>query len=334
MKELMEYKNRNKSLVEISLITAIIFILMMISTFSIFNFIGEILIPIVITVIYLRDGKKAVGASLIISGILTTIFINPFIGLIRILLYGMVGIVLGVCISKDRKATLIIFYLWIINIVGIIIDTIIELKVFTNVSLTSSIQNFVDDFHKSINMMIDSGIITSVNNQVLNSISVDKILMVIPLIIILKGLIIGFLNFIMAKGILKRLGYKINSLSSFSNWYVDSRIAALLILGNCIVIFLKIKQIEYSNNLYYITSNILMITFMIQGLSLVSYFLKNKAKLSNKSITLLSFIIIISPLMIFLLPLGIADLIFDFRGVDSNSLGTFLREKNKTLKKG
>lgn len=330
----MEYKNRNKSLVEVALMSAIIFILMMISTISIFNFIGEIFIPIAIGVIYLRYGKKAVGALLITNGILTTIFIDPFTGLIRMLLYGILGVVLGACIYKNKKATLIIFYLWIINIVGIIINTIVNLKIFTNVSLTSSIQNFVEDFHKSINIMIESGVITSVNNPVLNSISVDKIFMAIPLMIILKGVILGFLNFIMSKEILKRLGYTVNSLSSFSNWYIDNRIAAFLILGNCIFILVKINQIKYSNNLYYITSNILIIVFMIQGLSLVSYFLKNKSKLSNKSIILISFIIIISQLSIFLLSLGIADLLFDFRGVDSNSLGTFIKEKNKTLNKG
>ena len=94
---------------------------------------------------------------------------------------------------------------------------------------------------------------------------------------------------------------------------------------------MKVNNIAYSNSFFVTMLCLLIVVFMIQSLSIVAYFLKNKLKLSNPIIIFIEFIIIMSPLSLYFVALGIADLIMDIRDVDPNSLKNIIKGniKNK-----
>lgn len=328
----MENNIKSRSLVEAALMAAITFILMMLTTLPIFDLIGVFFIPIPIALLYLRYSKKAAWLSAIVSGILLGLFYSPFAGLQSVIVYGLIGITLGYCIKNKKSPVKTLAYLIGANAVGSTLQITLGFAVFSNISLNELLQQVVDTFQEAVNMFSSMGVNNPAAEQILEiyrSIDVNFLMMIIPFMLISQIIIGAFLNVTITKVILKRLGYKMESLPPFSTWYLDNRLGAGLIVLCCIATMLKVKGASYGDTVFFTAYYMLLFVFVIQGLAVVSYFLKNKLKLTNGFIVLMEIMIMMSSLGIFVFVLGLTDLLMDIRGVDPNSLGTYIRSKIK-----
>lgn len=328
----MENKSRNRWLVEASFMAAITFVLMMLTTMPIFDLIGTFIVPVPITVLYLRHGKKAAWLCTIVSGILSALFLNPLWIIKAIILYGAMGVTLGYCIKKEISVAKTIGFLTIINGIGNIIEFILTFTFLSGISFTQFLQEIVDEFHQTANMLSGMSGGSASAQQVIElykSVDINYIIMILPIVFIISIIIASFLNFIIARGILRRLGFKVKSLPPFSKWYLDNRIVAILIILFCLSFIMQSYNVAYSNSFVITMLCLLIFVFMIQSLAVVAYFLKNKLKLSNPIVVLVDFIIIISPLSLYFIALGIADFIMDIRDIDPNSLKNIIKGKIK-----
>lgn len=328
----MENKSKSRWLVEASFMAAITFILMMLTTTTMFDVIGAFIVPIPMTVLYLRHGKKAAWLCALVSGVLSALFYDPLWIVKSIILYGAMGVTLGYCIKKEKSVAKTIGFLAIINGVGNIINYILIFTVFSGISFTQYLQQIVDIFHQSANMASGMAVSSASMQRIIElykSVDINYLLMILPIVFIISIIISAFFNFIIARGILRRLGFKVKSLPPFSRWYLDNRISAVLIVLFCLSYIMKVNNVAYSASLFVTMLYMLMFVFMIQSLSVVAYFLKNKLKLSNPIIIFVEFIIIISPLSFYFIALGIGDLIMDIRDIDPNSLKNVIKGKIK-----
>lgn len=326
----MENRAKNKWIVEASFMAAITFILIMLTATPMFDIIGSFIVPIPITVLYLRHGKKAAWLSVIVAGVLGALFYTPLIILNVAIVYGPIGVVLGYCIKKEKTAVKTIVALGLVNCVGNIVNYIIIFTGLTGMNLTEYLQGIVDIFHQAANMSAGMAQASAVTQQIVEfykSINVEFILMILPIGFIMGIILSSFLNFIIARGILRRLGFKVKSLPPFSTWYLDNRISGILIILFCLSYIMKVNNVLYSGTFFITMVYLLMFIFMIQSLSVIAYFLKNKLKLSNALVFFTEIIIIISPVSLYILAIGIGDLIMDIRGVDPNSLKNFIKGK-------
>ena len=78
----MENKSQSRWLVEASFMAAITFILMMLTTTTMLDVIGAFIVPIPMTILYLRHGKKVAWLCAIASGILSALFYDPLWGFV------------------------------------------------------------------------------------------------------------------------------------------------------------------------------------------------------------------------------------------------------------
>lgn len=328
----MENKSKNRWLVEASFMAAITFVLMMLTTVPIFDLIGTFIVPVPITVLYLRHGKKAAWLCTIVSGILSALFLNPLWIIKAIILYGAMGVSLGYCIKREVSVAKTIGILAIINGIGNIIEFILTFTFLSGITFTQFLQQIVDQFHQTADMfsgMAGSSAGTQQVIELYKSVDINYLLMILPIVFIISIIITSFLNFIIARGILRRLGFKVKSLPPFSKWYLDNRISAILIILFCLSYILKVNNVSYSDSFFTTMLYLLIFVFIIQSLAVVAYFLKNKLKLSNPIIVLVEFIILISPLSLYFIALGIADLLMDIRDIDPNSLRNIIKSKLK-----
>lgn len=328
----MENNIKSKSLVEAALMAGITFILMMLTTLPIFDLIGVFLIPIPITLLYLRHSKKAAWLSAVVNGILVSLFYSPFVGIQSVVVYGLIGVILGYCIKSKKSAVNTFFYVIVANAIGMILQLTLGLVVFSKINIHDFLQQIVDTFQEGVNMAASMGINNPNVEQVLEiykSIDVNFLMMILPFILILQVIVGAFFNITITKSILRKLGYKMESLPPFSKWYLDSKVGAGLIIFCCISTVLKVKKVPFGDTAFFTAYYMLLFVFVIQGLSVISYFLKNKLKLTNGFIVLIEIMIMLSALGIFIFVLGLTDLIMDIRGVDPNSLGTYIRSKIK-----
>lgn len=326
----MENRAKNKWIVEASFMAAITFILIMLTATPMFDIIGSFIVPIPITVLYLRHGKKAAWLSVIVAGVLGALFYTPLIILNVAIVYGPIGVVLGYCIKKEKTAVKTMVALGLVNCVGNIVNYIIIFTGLSGMNLTEYLQGIVDIFHQAANMSAGMAQASAVTQQIVEfykSINVEFILMILPIGFIMGIILSSFLNFIIARGILRRLGFKVKSLPPFSTWYLDNRISAILIILFCLSYIMKVNNVLYSGTFFITMIYLLMFVFMIQSLSVIAYFLKNTLKLGNGLIVFTEIIIIISPISLYIIAIGIGDLIMDIRGVDPNSLKNFIKGK-------
>ena len=330
----MENKSQSRWLVEASFMAAITFILMMLTTTTMLDVIGAFIVPIPMTILYLRHGKKVAWLCAIASGILSALFYDPLWIVKSIILYGAMGIALGYCIKKEQSVAKTIGFLAIINGIGNIINYILIFTVFSDISFTQYLQQIVNVFHQSTDMassMVGNSASMQQVVEIYKSVDINYLLMILPIIFIVSIIISAFFNFIIARWILRKLGFKVKYLPPFSRWYLDGKISIVLIILFLLSYIMKVNNIAYSNSFFVTILCLLIVVFMIQSLSIVAYFLKNKLKLSNPIIIFIEFIIIMSPLSLYFVALGIADLIMDIRDVDPNSLKNIIKGniKNK-----
>jgi uncharacterized protein YybS (DUF2232 family) len=138
---------------------------------------------------------------------------------------------------------------------------------------------------------------------------------IIPAVIILGGVIDGVLTYYISKAILKRLKYKLNDLTSFDRIRIDNRIVAVLIILTCIGIILETKNIYIGTMIGFSGLLLGMTVLLVQGLSVILYYLKNRLRASKILIGILFIFLIFSFMGIYVVILGAIDMIVNFRKI-------------------
>lgn len=316
---------KTKSVVEAGLISALIVILALINAyvpgFSVF---GTFLLPIPVTVLYLRHNFKVSLSAVLVSGILVGLTYDPIRGLTSAVIFGLTGMTLGYCIKKDIKVSITIILLAVASALGTIIDYAVYLNFIDKRGLmgfiTASLKLMNESMNSAIKIYENFGITTDQIKPLLDTMKLltpEFVLNLIPSILIIGGLVSAFLSYKITGMILKKLRFNMKEMKPFTEIYLNSRIGvaivALLLLG---VVLSKYKISGYE---YILTTSqvILQIALMIDGVSLLTFFLIRKFNISKAIVALIIiFTVLQPPFSIIYVYAGLADIIMDFRKLD------------------
>lgn len=330
----MEQKFKSKPIVEAGIMSAIIFVLMLLTTLPAIGVFIAFAIPIPIVLLYLKYDLKTSLCSVLISGALVGLFMGPLYGVQVIITNSIIGIVLGVCVKKNISGVKTLVSLIIANTFG----TIAELSIIFSAFTGMTIGQFADQIAGAFNdaAKISESILGNTANantqmiEIMKSVNADMVLSFMPIAVVSLIVFRAFLNYVVGKAIIKRVGFNINSLPPFSNWFFKPIIVAIVVLINTIVLYLTIKKIIPGYGAFYTMLYVLYIILLIQGLSVVINFLKNKLRMNSVLLAFLGILMVTSEMSVVILSLGIVDVLFDLRGVDPDSFGTYLRNKINT----
>lgn len=321
-----------KSIIEAGLMSIMVFLIMMITTYvPVIGGLGAFVMPLPITILYLRHSKGIAILAVVVSGFLIAVFNNFIVAIGTIALYGISGVALGYCISKQYKAIKTILIISIANLFGIIIDFSLSIYVLLGTTLTQLISQIIDEFKEALTIYDKLGMDVSNNPvyQQFQQIDVHTIFVNLPGIVMFAAIIISWLNYIVSKKILKRFRYTVNDLPPFSQWFLDNRVGALLIAVICIGIIMQSKGIGAGEYIFYSAIALLQQVLMIVGFSIISYYLINKFNITKRMTTFICIIMFVFQLTNIAFFLGLFDLVFDIRGLDPNSLGNAIRNRMK-----
>jgi uncharacterized protein YybS (DUF2232 family) len=149
----------------------------------------------------------------------------------------------------------------------------------------------------------------------------DFLINAITAILILQAAFSAFLNYVTAKAILRRLGYVMKSMTPFTKLYINSLAGALIVMPVPLGVYLKAKNLPLGDPIFTSGTLLMQYAFLMIGISVAAYFLKNRFRLSNGVITLIIIFISFNPVFSsMLLYLGIADMIIDFRKINPNRI--------------
>lgn len=315
-----------KAIVETAIMSALLVMFMVMGEYIPFvSAVGIFFLPIPITLIYIRYNYKYSLAATLIGFIMGIFLITLISSAVVTISSGLVGFTLGYCIKNKVKYSKTILFVGI----AFLISTIIQFQIyalFTNEGgIVSSIDKMVVVLKQYVNesklQYARSGMDKATIDKLTSSFDVvnkENILKSIAAGFIVISLIFSYLNYNITRSILKKIKIEMDEPIAISKIYFNNLFSAFLIIFLCIGILLKNKNIVIGD---YISSTSLILfqyIFVIQGISVVTYYLKNKFKLKNSGITVIIVITVMSPLYLLYLYGGIGDMILDFRKIDTS----------------
>jgi len=313
-----------KAVIEAGLISALIVVIMLINVYvPIFSIFGMFILPVPVTVLYIRHNYKVTLGAVLVSAILIAMLYDPISALTSSVLFGTTGMTLGYCVKHDKKFSTTILFLAIASAVSVIINFIVFSSFVNKEGIAGLVNQNLKMLNESLNMSKDlyskMGVPSEQFAQLEKSFSIftaDFILKLIPGILVIMSFISAYFNYVITKSILKKLRYDIEEVKPFNEIYINTRIGTIAVLILIIGILLNKNKIAIGGYITNSSEIILQLIFVLDGLALVCYYLKNKFNMSKMFIVLILIFTATSQISIVYMYLGFIDMIIDFRKLD------------------
>jgi uncharacterized protein YybS (DUF2232 family) len=323
----MENRNNTRKIVEAGLFAALTIVIAFFVFFVPFvGMVGLAVLPIPFAILYIKYDFKLAMTSLVASIILVALTMGIQRGLSIGSMYGPTGLVLGYCFKNKIKMSRTIFLLAIVFIIGVALNISFYLLFIDRNFIANTINTSIEIIRESLerSMRITGTTVDSPQNeqlkQMIESITPEMFLYIIPGSFVLYGFLVGFVNFTVTRSILQKLRYEVMEVTPFERVYIDNRIGALIIIITCVGIILDRANIEVGKYIFNSAVVVLQYTLLLIGAAVIYYFAKNRFNMNKTSAVIITIALILPPMGTLAFYIGLADLIVDFRKVDPNRL--------------
>lgn len=276
----MELQNRKtSSMVEGGILSAVAIIFAIISVYlPILGVFVNLIWPVPILLLGVRHGVKWSLMCLMVSGIIIAIIVNPLQAISVVVGFGLIGVALGYGIRKEMTPLKTIFIGSIASflskgavlIIGFLMMGINPIE-FQFEATGQAIQNVIE-IYRSMGLSEDQ--LTEMQSTLEKTISLMKIIM--PAGFAIASILDTYINFWLAKAILKKLGQHIDDFPPFKEYALPDFM--LWIYG------VSLLLVTYYNPtpehiLYLIGANLQTISslaLLVQGVAITYYFIEKK----------------------------------------------------------
>ncbi|MFD3155373.1 DUF2232 domain-containing protein [Haloimpatiens sp. FM7330] len=317
---------KTNSIVEAGILCVFMLICMLLNSYvPFFGFVGLILLPIIIAILYVRHDLKVTIVALAASFLLIMFSTGVVTAISFILLYTLSGIILGYCIKKRVAGSISLFFVAIAFSIGVISFFFLVSKFIYKEGIYDLINQIITIYKNQTEEMImhykQMGINTQNINQLksmVESLNVNLVLSVLPGYVINCCVIFTFLIYKLAVNIFGKLRMNINNIKPFKEWHIDDRLTGIIIGITCIGIILNAKNVIIGQ--YIINSSIIVGSFIfsIVGISAIIFLFRGKYKVSKIAIGLMIVLVIMLGMIRIFPMIGIIDSIINFRRFSLN----------------
>lgn len=322
-----------KSIVEAGLIAAIIIVLMLVTGYvPMISFMGTLLLPVPVALLYIRHDLKITLTAIVVSAIITATLFNPIQALLSAISFGLTGLTLGYSIRKNKSSTYILILMGLASLIVTILTTVLTIVMiqkspviqFVTKTVNEACEAFKQSFEITKSFYSKAGMTSeqlALFDQFTNIINPDLLMNTIAAGLIMQAALSAFLNYIVAKAVLRRLGYTLQRIKPFTEFYINSFVGALVVLPVPLGIYLQEKGIAVGKPLLLSGQLIMQVVFTVIGISVAVYFLRRRFKLQKGFIVLIILFTAVNQLFsIMYMVIGLTDMMFDFRKINPNRI--------------
>lgn len=285
-------------------------------------------LPVPITLLYIRNGHVITLFAAAVSVVLVSNIYNPLIVILYTFIYVLTGISLGYCINKSKKNSVCIIITSISISVGSIVQFIVYSSFINKIGIIGCFNLSVEAIKETLRIAKDAYISMNASTELIDAVSeamriitVEKIIIITPVIILANSLIQSYINYFIISKILLKLNLRVDKITSFSRIYIPNLIAAFIIIIVCLGIILDSRGITIGTYIYEISMYILVFLFSLDGVTFFAYILRNKLKISRVLSAIILFIGFIMPIFSGIyLASGTMDIILNLRELDPNPI--------------
>lgn len=321
----MENRNENtRAIVEAGMISSLVVVMTLIGMYLGFSaYIVVCILPVPITVVYIRQNLKISLITVLVSTILVGLFFNPIQAVANTFLLGLIGISLGYCLKKKFSSMKTYAIFGLVVAIGAFIYILIYAQLVTKIGPYVTLDNMKKQAISSMVNVVGNNTMNDQQRNYLESIKridINTILKLMPGALIVTGFIFAFINYKITVRILKRLKYETEEMFQLTKVYISSKVGALLIIILLIGYLFTLKKVLIGEYILLSSVLVLAVAFAVSGMSLTAYYLINKYKVSKSMII----IILVAAFMLRVYPafviLGLVDLVMNFRKLDPNPI--------------
>ena len=276
-------------------------------------------LPLPIVVMQLRHGLRAAVLTAVVSGLVLIMFIGPVEGVLLFSFYGIMGLTFGFAMRRDYGGV------WAV-LVGSLAVAVVTAISFTATFLIMDISP-VDIFRQSLVALEASmemyenwgWVQPDMAEQMAAMIDdmVANLQYIIPGSMMAAVVMISFVSYQVARSVLRRLGHLIRPVPPFSTWQAPDYLVFIPIAG---LLLAATEALHGQEILGIIGANLALVGqmyFLLQGLSLMSFYLKRYQMPAIVQVLVGWIIITTSFLMQVAVFAAMFDSLLDFRNLRS-----------------
>jgi len=242
------------------------------------------------------------------AAFLIVVFVSQPIGLVKTVVFGLMGIVLGCMYKKQRKPLEILITGSLAYLISIMLIYVASIKFF-NIDFIKQIQNM---FNKSV---VQSEKIASVAGMPISKeqkelfVQMNDILQtVFPSILVMVSVCLSWITIIISGSALKKLKHDVIPWPKFKDIQLPKSIVWYYVIFILLSTFIKVEPTSYLHMVFSNLYVIFALLLVLQGLTFITFLAHSKG--FTKGVPIISFIACMFIPMLFPLVtiLGIIDL--------------------------
>lgn len=296
-------------------IAGIIIVMSLFTMASLFFFpILLLVLPVGFIILGIRNGMVEGIISLMTTCTIVAYVIDPITALYLFILFGPIVISMIYTI-KNRKSTMEVLLSATISLFAsvIIVYSLISFK--EGNLLVSLEETFKESLSIRLEALRDMGLSSYeiLENKSLLEDAYKYMLLIAPATILLSSLIISYINYSISIFGLKKVGINVVNIPRFSRFRLPNNIAIGIIVMFIAAFISKQLNFDYFDTIVVNITVLMGFMFLIQGLSVIDFFLIKVKTKKFLRILLLVLTILIAPLVTVVSTIGLIDAIFDLR---------------------
>ncbi|MED0972201.1 YybS family protein [Bacillus paramycoides] len=243
-----------------------------------------------------------------VAALFITVVVSQPISLIKTVMFGLIGVVLGYMYKKGKKPVEILIAGTLAYLIGIMLIYVGSIKFF-NIDLMKQMQNmFSESMAQSEKIVSAAGMPISKEQKELLGQFNDMLQTLFPSLLVMVSLCFSWITVMISGSVLRKLKYDITAWPKFKDIQLPKSIIWYYVIFILLSTFMKVEPTSY---LHMVFSNLYVIFAMLlvfQGLTFIAFVAYRKG--FTKGVPIISFIVCMFIPMLFPLVtiLGIIDL--------------------------
>lgn len=310
-------QNRVTPLTTAGCFAAVMFILALLSTYMpFFSFIGYFIMPIPMTIIYMKYGLRHAVLLGLVVGVLMGIFIDPLTAVAQLITFGAVGLSIGAgfryawtpakmlaCVAASLIGASAVLFAMIYAVLGV--DLIGALSSAFDTMVRETLAGYESSGMTDIELAEARMQLEEVR-QLLPT--------MLPMFLCLAMAVIAYINVKISQLVLIRLGFSVKPFLPIRYWEISRSMIYLYVLALVMKYWGTTRDIDW---LTIIGININQVAFFficIQGLACLFFFLDRRFHISTGLQALVVILFFVMPVFSYLaFAVGLMDMLLNYR---------------------
>lgn len=296
---------------------AVMLILALLSTYMpFFSFIGYFIMPIPMTIIYMKYGLRQALLLGIVVGILMGIFIDPMTAFAQLITFASVGLAIGAGFRYEWSPAKMLACV-AAALIGASIILLALMYIILDINVLAAVNSAFDTIVSETIAQYQSSGMSDIQlaEAKMQMEQIRRILpTMLPMFLCLAMAVIAYINVKISQLVLIRLGFSIKPFLPIRYWEISRGVIYLYVLALVIKYWGATRDIDWLTIIGVNLNQVAFFFICIQGLAFVFYLLDRRFHISTGVQILIVILFFVMPIFSYLaFAAGLMDMLLNYR---------------------